>query len=267
MDGRPLRCWTSIDWASDRRYPGGGGLIAKYVMKSADLSFGIGGTQHALRALPLLGYKRCGPGIPLYARPARPWKANSGSEDLGWKRWARLARDSAWALQSPSSLPGGWSVERIAPEALPESLFPRNDGALVRSADLLRYYLSCPAVPFHLISLRRKGEIFGYFLMSEVQGQARIVDLQVNSDDTSDWEAGYLGAVQTALSLPSTLEIMAAPPAGRTSAQEALLTCGFRAATTIPVFIVAAGDQIASLPLDLQMLATDIAFFASSNGE
>src|SRR5436190_8289717 len=128
-----------IDWAADPAYPGTGLRLLRQIGAKVPLMIATGGTEITRRTLPIIGFR---PHSDLYwfARPVRPLEQALTTAERSWKSPARLLRNTFWHLSAPMTVPGGWSAQPIAPEALPERLWPRPSAATVVTARDAGFY-------------------------------------------------------------------------------------------------------------------------------
>ena len=79
----------------------------------------------------------------------------------------------------------------------------------MRSAELMNYWLACPAANMGAYVVRRHGEVAGYFLISVVEHRARIADLWVQTDQLDLWGPVYAEAFRQAGKLPAVWNVCA----------------------------------------------------------
>jgi hypothetical protein len=188
----------------------------------------IGGSQDARNLLPKLGYKCCGE-LRQYARVVRPWLQFRTTPEKNWKTPIKFLRNSARALTGIPSSPKGWQASKVtdftgsidggAIGQTTSSTSPR------RTAAGLNYLLGCPAARFSGFLVSQAQQLRGYFLLTRVGRQVRIVDIRMNSEDRESWQAICALATRSAAEDPETCEIVAASSIEVTG--EAWLQAGF----------------------------------------
>jgi hypothetical protein len=131
---------------------------------------------------------------------------------------------------------------------------------LERSVELFRYVLSCPIVPTGLYAVEGSASTRGYFLLVSAPGQVRIADCWMDSDEPADWRAMILCAVEQAKHDSQAAEVVAW--ANDPLFARVLRECGFHARHQEVVrWRAAKGASMPVLPLRLQMIDSDAAFF------
>lgn len=175
-----------IDWAAKRKFPGAGMQVLELCQKDVGAVFAIGGTEIAKKILTVLGFKPYNTMYFLY-RPLRPLRVALRNSPKDWKLPARIVRNIGRRLFPRVSMPSGWSVSRIEPTKIPESLYPRplsDEAASKRSPKLLTYMMSCPVFEgANCYLLRRNSAAMAYFCVASVRGQARLLDYGPNGLD------------------------------------------------------------------------------------
>jgi hypothetical protein len=216
----------AFDWAAKAGVAGVGATIFKQLNKSGELACAVGGSDDALKILPVLGFRSAQP-LTYWARPARPMR-QSMSESCHNARWlARWARRWYWRYWPP--IKADWRVETIAPDQVPEELWPHPEPNLAvfrRSAELFRYLAGCPTAQICLYRAVGPNSA-GYFCLCLVPGVARIIDLWTPSTAVEDWAALYASAYCQAITFPDVNEVVTL--AGILRANQALRKIGFRA--------------------------------------
>lgn len=257
--GRRVATLHLYDWAA-RAGTGAGVTLLKHIGRMTDALLAVGGAPETLRILPHVGFRPVGVATG-YARPLYPMRiVRAGPKWKVLPRFARaLLRRSAAAAPDPS-----WRARRLDAAELSQirSVFPRPMRGLAvteRSVDLFHYLLSCPGFPMHLYVVERGSYVRGYFLLASLDGQARIADCWMESDELSDWRALILCAVERAKRDPQAAEvvILASDPLLAT----ALQSCGFHARFQTPIQIRStAQDTMPEGTLRVQMLDNDAAY-------
>jgi hypothetical protein len=110
-----------------------------------------------------------------------------------------------------------------------------------------------------LYAVSKAGRLRGYFLLALAPGQVRIADCWLDSDESEDWRAMILCAVELAQEQPQAAEVViwASDPLLAT----ALRACGFYARFESPIQVRPSGNDTGPAgPLRVQMLDNDVAF-------
>ncbi len=233
-----------IDWAARRDTVGAGVILMKQIGRMTDFLLGVGGSEQTLKIMPLMGYRHCGT-VTGYVRPLSPLAILRRPSGPLWKRVPRMARSVLWALSAPKVQPNGWQARRIAADEVPKiaDVLPDRHPELAlcgRTLELIRHALGCPIVPVELHALERAGRIGGYFLLSYAIGQARLIDLWMDSQDPADWRALVHCAVRQASSRSGLAELVAWSSDPQLS--QAFDACGFHARLTLPIYLRSSGN-------------------------
>ncbi len=261
---REVRGIRVIDWAGDRRFPGGGVLMMREFNQWGDIVMAVGGSPDTLRVLPKVGFEHRG-NSAVYARVVRPWRQfRTDPFPRGWKAPLRLARNVMWATSSRSAtVAGGWSLQRV--ERFDHSVtpvleyVPPETGQPVRSPDLLNYMLRCPTVAMRGFLILEKAAVRGYCLICQVGGQARLAELRLACNDAEAWRTGYSLAARAAAADPATCEILAVTAIE--AAARALEANGFRFRRNDPILIRDPRGRLEGMPpLNINMLEGDEAY-------
>jgi hypothetical protein len=253
-----------IDWAASRSAVGAGVHLLRKVAGLADMLLTIGGSQDTRNLLPKLGYKRCGE-LRRYARVVRPWLQFRTTPEKNWKTPIKFLRNSARALTGFPSTPKGWHASKVTNFAgsidggaigrTTSSTSPR------RTAAGLNYLLSCPAACFSGFLVSQAQQLRGYFLLTQVGRQVRIVDIQTDSDDRESWQAICALAARSAAEDPETCEIVAASSIPAT--EEAWLQAGFVHRRTDQIFSYDPQNLLSSgPPLNLNLADGDLSILS-----
>lgn len=229
-----------IDWAGARSSPGAGLLLRREIEKMVPVSVAIGGSEDSRNVLPRAGYKTAAQ-FRRFARVLHPVRQmRQRKRGAFWRNAAKTFRNALWQIQAFPSLPAGWSfqpVQAFSPADLP----PQS----IRPAELLNYFLRCPGAEVRGYRLLREKEPAGFFLISEVAGQARIADLH-----TADgWDAGVAAAVQAARQSKSASELVANSSYAPFS--RALTEAGFIARGEQPVYVLDKSSALADRPVHI----------------
>lgn len=221
-----LRSAQVIDWAADPSAPGAGlALMKKIAPEHVDLIFALGGSAATRKILPVFGFKPFNE-IFFFAKPLRPLAQIASHQHQDWKSPARLLRNIAWSLRSPSPALG-WSSRPV--EANEIRAWPEADGGatvLSRDAHRFRYFAKCNLIRSQLYRVQRGGREAGYFYLVFVPGQARIADAWSSDSDPDAWKQLYALAIERALEDPGANEITTI--AGLESPRQALAECAFQ---------------------------------------
>ncbi|HEV2667998.1 MAG TPA: hypothetical protein VG324_23980, partial [Blastocatellia bacterium] len=230
----------------------------------------VGGSDYTRAIIPRLNYKIAGT-VPVFARVVRPWKQfrTRPTEGIG-KDVARLARNAMWSRAPVGVIPENWSAARVRYfDSSFASLLDRLSGAAhptpERCARYLNYWLRCPAAEIAGFSILKKSRIQGYFLLTRMGGQARIIDIRLTHEDDADrdkqadWNAAYGLAGKMAEADPETCEILAV--ASTEFAQEALLSSGFCRNGSFPLALYDPQGKLNAAPaIFWNMIDGDIAY-------
>lgn len=248
-----------IDWVA-RASTGVGVMLMKHVGQMAGALIAIGGGPVTRSILPHIGFRPAGSATG-YARPLFPLRILGTGP--AWRLLPRLAR-ATWRRSAPAARDPDWQVRRLGGDEVGQiaAVLPRpTHGATVteRNADQLRYFLACPIVPMQLYAVSKAGRLRGYFLLALAPGQVRIADCWLDSDESEDWRAMILCAVELAQEQPQAAEVViwASDPLLAT----ALRACGFYARFESPIQVRPSGNDTGPAgPLRVQMLDNDVAF-------
>ena len=253
--GGSIRVLHLVDWAADPKALGSGSVLLDKMRTLADGIVSVGGSDTTKRILPKLGFAPVGE-FRTFARPLRPFRQAISHQSRGWRLPIRFARNLVWSL-SGGQIPPGWQARAVSPEKI-ES-WPRSHGGELcpsRGADFYEYVLRCPTAECRFFSVRKEDRGAGYFCLSLVPGQARIVELWMESDDPAVWGIGY------ALASRESAAMGAAEVVGAASSQtgwNALAVAGYRLRSNVP--IMAQAQTSADFPRLLMQMADGDAFF------
>ncbi len=245
--GEQVSCLAFLDWLSDRDLPGAGVLLKKKLMKMAATSVVVGGSEDTRAVVPRIGFHHVSD-VTTFARVVRPLnQSRTRPRESVARRSARLLRNTAWSLKSKGKVDSAWTANRVDSFlSLPDDLTGGDFPTPWRSADYLNYWLRTPAVEIAGFQIIRRGSFDGYFLLSKVGGQARIVDMRLRSSEVSDWASAYRLAATTAAMDPGVCEILSI--ASTPLADEGLLSSGFQARGAVPFFFADPGKKFAGAP-------------------
>jgi hypothetical protein len=252
-----------LDWAARREARGTGIRLIRHLMAQNETVLGVGGSAEARGLAPKLGFRSWGT-LDSFARVVRPWRQYRARPHWrGWRDIARLARNTVWSFHPPSVSAPKWSATPVSDaDELPDKAYrvPASSFCLgVRSASLLQYLLDCPAMNCSLYALAKANLPRGYFMLNQVAGQCRIVDLAVDSEAPRDWEDAYSVAASIAARQKATCEISAVSSLPWLS--DALRRIGFRLRKQSPVMLYDPSERLVNAPpLHLRMTDSDECF-------
>jgi hypothetical protein len=254
-----------IDWAASRTATGAGVLMLKKLAGLSDLLLTIGGSDDTRNILPRLGYKQAGE-MKMQVKVVRPWLQFRKASNAGWKAPLRLARNTIWSLSSLPSVPKGWRTSRVSrfDFSMENLLGPSQHETLrpIRSVAGLNHILTCPAASFSAFQIFKDDEPGGYFVLSEVNGQTRIADLRLASENRETWKVASILAAEAAAAMPETCEIVAGFCAKQ--AHESFEQIGFRVRKKLPIFYYDPRKLLGNLQgFDLSLLDGDGCFMAN----
>ncbi|MFZ0322133.1 MAG: hypothetical protein WAL56_23605 [Candidatus Sulfotelmatobacter sp.] len=247
------------DWTASRTAVGAGVFLLKKVTELIDVHLAIGGSQDTRKVLPKLGYQRRGE-LRTYARVIRPWLQFRTTPGKNWKSPLRFLRNSAQAAIRISVAPKGWQASKVS--HFPESIENASIGHTPsfrsprRTAAGLNYMLSCPAARFSGFLVSQQQRLRGYFLLTQVGRQARIVDMRMDTEEKESWQAICALAAECAADDPETCEITAATSIEKIG--KAWLQTGFTQRKTEPIFCYDPRNLLSfGTPLDLNAADCD----------
>jgi hypothetical protein len=252
-----------IDWAIRPGAVGTGVRVFQHLMAQNETVLTIGGSAQGRKLLPKLGFLPRGT-VDSFARVVRPWRQyRARPHSTGWRDIARLARNTVWSSYPPSVSAPNWTATPVSDaDHLPDNAYrvPASSFCLgVRSATLLRYLLDCPAMNCSLYALAKANTPRGYFMLNQVAGQCRIIDLAVDSEAPQDWEDAYRVAASIAARQKETCEISAVSSLPWLS--DAFRRIGFRLRKRSEVTLYdPAGRLVKAPPLHLRMTDNDECF-------
>ncbi len=263
-----ITCCHLLDWAASPLAVGAGVSIYRDLIGRSDIAIAIGGSAQARRLLPKLGFRPYGfsryfAGVirPLRQFRARP-KASMGREIL------RLARNAMWSIPPLKRAHAGWTAGQARSGRWLDDMVAdpaaRSFSPGVRSSALISYLLACPAACCHLYTVGSQAEARGYFLLNEVNGQTRIIDLFLQSSEEADWETAYRLALRAAADLPETCEVVAS--SSLPWLDGVLRRCGMRERLAKPILVYDRRGLLSGAPaLSVQMVDSDAFFLYSSS--
>jgi hypothetical protein len=249
-----------IDWAADPKHPGAGLWLLRQIGAKVPLMIATGGREITQRILPVVGFRPHGE-LCTFARPVRPLRQALNTTPRNWRLPARLLRNTLWRLSSPLSLPRGWSVRPLAPEEVPQQLWPQPSPATAvtaRDPGFYRYFVDSPSARHLLFGLENCRELVGYFCLAFAPHVARIADLWLPSPKIEDWCAGFRSAAAMAARVTGVHEVSAW--ASTALGKEALRRAGFRVRDRAPVSLLDKRSILEGRTLHAQMLDCDASF-------
>ena len=257
-------CLHAIDWAASPEFAGAGALLFRNLTRRVPVMLALGGTHHSQRVLPSLGFSPIGE-ADVYARSVRPWNQFRRGPRPSARAVARLVRRTVRSFHSKASH-RGWSADavRAFSEADLEAVSEIPGGRvafLQPSVAMLNFVLACPGGNCRGFTLSSGGKRVGYLILSRPDGQVRVADLRIRSQEPEDWAAAYSVALDLAWEDRLCNEIMSF---GSTDlAREALAANGFQRVASRLIRLIDGGKILKDLPpLQLQSITTD-AFFLS----
>jgi hypothetical protein len=254
-----------IDWAADPEYPGAGIWLLRQIGARVRLMIATGGSDTTRRILPVIGFRPHGE-LDGFARPVRPLRQALTAAERNWRSAARLLRNTFWRLSPPLSLPRGWSAPRLAPEEVPERLWPQPSPAvavIARDTDFYRYFVDSPSARHVLFGLEKGGELVGYFCLASAPHVARIADLWLPSTKVEDWCDGFRTAAVMAARDKDVYEVSAW--ASTQLGKEGLCRAGFRLRERSLVSLFGDATILKGRELHVQMLDCDASFLSGES--
>lgn len=249
-----------LDWASDPSVAGAGVALSRQLESLAPVLITCGGSEDTHKILPKIGFTPREP-IPNYARVLRPLRQFRTRPSKGIKALGKLARNAAWSMSGIAAA-NGWSFDRpeldarifsewnAQPAHVPESRYEE---------PFTTFLLRCPGVQFEYWSLLKNRRPRGFFLLARAEGQTRLADLRVVSNDAEDLAGAYSVAVRAARADPQACELVAVAP--DLEVASALEANGFRPRGATPVFVRDPKGLLGDAKrLRLSMLDDDSAF-------
>lgn len=260
---REIKAIHLIDWAASRSAVGAGVYLLRKMAGVSDVLLTVGGSPDTRNLLPKLGYKSCGE-LRHYARVVRPWLHFQTTPEKNWKAPLKLLRYSARTLVGVPDAPEEWSAEEVPAfcrVAEIKDLGASTCAAPLRTPASLDHLLECPAAEFSGYLVRQAGRVRGYFLLSRVGNQVRIVDARLDSDNRELWGLFCRLAASTAARSSATAEIAAASSLPRI--QEAWLNAGLLHRQTDPILCYDPGNLLPAKTLDLTLADGDQCFLSN----
>jgi hypothetical protein len=239
-DGITVSGHGIIDWAADRKVPGGGVLIYQTLLKLTDVQVGIGGSDDAVRVMPKMRFDTRQT-IGTYRRLSNPLLREDTPKD--WKTPARLGRDLLRrASQGPLSGAGRLTARKVGSfGGLLGKEIPMPEGisgdriVSVRTPELLDYMLQCPTARMEGYVIDDEWRPRGYCILSRVGMEARIADLWIQAGPEAGWREAVSLATELAESQAcGSVTTRASAP---TELRAALVEQGYRLEGESPFFV------------------------------
>jgi Acetyltransferase (GNAT) domain len=255
--GQPIAAMHVIDWAAHPDYPGAGIWLLRQMARRVKLTVATGGSEITRRILPVIGFRQHGE-VAWYARPVRPLGQVLTTTPRDWKTPARWLRNTSWRLWPQLTIPAGWSATPLAPDDIPEGLWPQASptaAVTVRDAGMYRYVVDATVTQHRLFGLQRRGQLVGFFCLAFAPHVARIADLWLRSAEIQDWAAGFRTAAALAARHRDVYEISAS--ASTTLGKQALTRAGFRLRDRSVLSLFGDATSLQGRELHIQMLDSD----------
>ncbi len=258
---RDVGCSHLLDWAADHAVAGAGVTLYRHLMQLTDTVLAIGGSSQARRLLPKMGFKPYGT-FEYYGRVIRPIRQyRERPKPSVLRENARLGRNVLWSLLPLGSPTREWSVARLERagawlDELVAQYVPKTFCPGRRSSAFVNYLLDCPAATCSLYSVTCNGILRAYFILNEVRGQTRVVDMFLNSEEPAGWESVCRLALKTAASLATTCEVVAATSLPWLAS--VFRRCGFRKCNDRAIMVYDSQRLLSNAPpLQIQMVDSD----------
>ena len=251
-----------IDWAADPEYPGAGIWLLRQIGAKVRLMIATGGSGITRRILPVIGFRPHGE-LDWFARPVRPLGQALTTAETSWRVPARLLRNTFWRWSPPLMLPRGWSASRLAPDEVPEGLWPQPSpitAVTARDTGIYRYFVDSPSARHALFGLEKGRELVGYFCLAFAPHVARIADLWLPSRKVADWCAAFRTAAVMAAREKSVYEVSAC--ASTALGKEGLSRAGFRLRERSALSLFGDTRILEGRALHVQMLDSDASFLS-----
>jgi hypothetical protein len=254
-----------IDWAAAPDFAGVGALLFRNLTRRFPVMLALGGTSDAQKVTPSMGFSPIGQ-ADVYARSVRPWNQLRGNPWPSARGFARVLRRTvqSFAFGAPHH---GWSADAV--ETFSEADLEATAGIpgdrvafLEPTAATLNMALACPGGNCRGFTLSSRGKRAGYLILSRPDGQVRVTDLRIRSQEPQDWAAAYSVALSLAREDSGCNEMMSF---GSTDlVRGALAANGFLRVGSRVIRLFDRGKILKDLPpLQLQSITTD-AFFLTS---
>lgn len=256
----PVTSLVVVDWAADPKVPGVGVAIYANLIRKAETAFLVGGVDVTREIVPKLGFRQFTE-AKVYARWVRPWR-EFFQREKSVRAVQRLGHAMVHALRFTSLKPDGWTA------AATSAFDSRIDTAIAfrpterttfgRTLASLNHMLGCPLSPMRGYLLEANGRVRGYAIVSFIGWEARLVDVNIDSEHAPDWVAAY-GAVATTVSKnPRVCRIRAMSAISQQ--RRALEQNGFWVNQDEPLMLFDPKGHAPDLPLDLQFFESDLGY-------
>jgi hypothetical protein len=209
--GQSVSSVTILDWAGDPSVPAVGAMLMRKLMKMAETSYVIGGAPAARTILPKIGFRVLGE-ARTYARWIRPWK-EFRTRPASLRSAMRLMHGVARVPFTPAPFSGSLEsspVQEFGPEVQPIIC---RQGAFStscrRTVEDLNHALRCPLIKMKGFLLTKNAGVHGYFVLALAGWEARLIDIQLDSEDPHDWKLAYAAAVKAVLGEPEICRLRA----------------------------------------------------------
>ena len=247
------------DWVASEEYRGIGLVLLKRIIALAPFVLVIGGAEITRQVVLRVGFKPW-TNLPVYARVIRPVRQFRTRPSRTWKEPLRLARNIVWSRSGPVSA-GDWTADLSVPDERTLDLVHEQTGS-VHDRQFLVFMERCPSVPIRCYVLRKAGIPRGYAVLSVVDGQGRIADIRVASNDQTDWNAAIAVLIKTFHRDRVVAEVaaMASVPL----LESALRANGFRVRDRRPLVVLdSEGEMTQEAVPQLGMLVDDAGFLGT----
>ncbi len=241
-----------IDWASDPESPGAGVSLLQRLIRIFSFVYSIGGSEMTQAILPKFGFHRVAEALS-WARPLRPLRQIALHQHKDLRLPARLCRNLWWARSSPAE---SGHRRGAAVEIAPGQVLSGQAAAPERDGRFFEYLARCPAALCLTFQILKNGRRTGFFALSLVKYQARIVGIWLDAPSPPDWQSALELAQDTALRSTGACEIVAQG----TRDPGAAAAAGMRVRGQVPVFYYGKGGVPGTLPLSFQIADNDAIF-------
>lgn len=269
VDGRHLEAAHLIDWAARPGEPGVGAMLLRHVLQVVDAVIDIGGSEASRQLLPHLGFQECGQATG-YVRSLHPLRLLASEARPSLRLMARIGRSALWSMGAPRPRQGaGYSVRKVSIQGLRElsPLFAkarRAPLAFERSEALLVYMLSCPIAPMECFLVERSSGPAGYFILASVGPQARLVDIQSQSEAPADLRCLLQCAVDQAGRNAAAVEL--ATWGSDPALSERFEECGFHPRFSLPIWVRSGRMDFSPARLRVHLMDSDAAYLYEGGG-
>lgn len=269
VDGRHLDAAHLIDWAARPSEPGAGAMLFRQLLQVVDAFIDVGGSEASLQVLPILGFRECGKATG-YVRSLRPLRLLASESRPSLRLMARVARSALWSMGAPRPTQAARcsvrkvSIDRIRELAPIFAKAQRAPLAFERSEALLVYMLNCPIAPMECYLVERSSGPVGYFILASVGSQARLVDIQSQSDAPVDLRAVIQCAVCQAGRNAAAAEL--ATWGSDPLLSQCLEECGFHPRFNLPIWVRSGRTEFSPASLRVHLMDSDAAYLHEGGG-